>query len=138
MNPLIVNIGKADEPNANGRVYPRHELERAILDINQDSITRGRMFGQVGMPDGERTRADLEKVAFIVGNLTIAENGDFNGEVAWLATPSGDVAKQLYEASPSIWFFRPCGVGKIRHATHGITEIYDYRILSINMVLNGA
>lgn len=133
MKPLIVNIGKVDIPNANGRVYPRRELERAILDINQDNITRGQVFGQVGMPSNGHSRAELDKVAFIVGNLIITEAGDFNGEVVWLATPAGEKAKAMYETSPDTWFFRTCGVGKLND-----NEIVDYRILSINMVLNGA
>lgn len=120
-------------PNANGRVYPRRELERAILDINQDSITRGRVFGQVGMPSDGHSRADLEKIAFIVGNLHITDDGEFKGEVVWLETDAGKLARRVHEADPAIWFFRPCGVGTVRGS-----EIYDYRILSINMVLNGA
>jgi hypothetical protein len=137
MKPLIVNIGKADEPNANGRVYPRHELERAILDINQDSITRGRVFGQVGMPQGSHCSAELDKISHICGNFNILDDGSVMCEVVWLNTDAGNKAKALYEKGPAPWFFRPAGIGKVRNA-NGVTEIFDYRILSINMVLNGA
>ena len=136
MKPLIVTIGWADKVNANGRVYPRHELERALLKIAQDSITRGRVFGQVGMPDGTGG-AELDKIAFIVGNLEITDDGELKGEVVWLKTEAGDRAKAVHTADPSIWFFRPAGVGKLR-TIDDVVQIFDYRILSINMVLNGA
>jgi len=131
MKPLIVCIGKADEPNLNGRVYPRHELERAVQVINQD---QGRVFGQVGMPQGAHCSAELDKIAFIVGNLHITDGGEFMGEVVWLDTEAGNKAKHIYSiVGDSKWSFRPAGIGKLRG-----NEIYDYRILSINMVMGGA
>lgn len=138
MKQLIVCIGQADVPNANGRVYPRSEYEQAILDINQDSITRGRVFGQVDMPQGIHCAAELDKISHIAGNFDILEDGSVMCEVVWLGTEAGNRAKVLYEAgSAQPWYFRPAGIGKTR-VVNGVTEIFDYRILSINMVLNGA
>jgi len=136
--PLIVHIMDADKPNANNRVYPRKELERAILEVNQDSAKQRRVFGQVGMP---QRGLELEKLAFITGELQLDENGALTGTVAWLDTPAGKEAKAMYEEADAAgnqpWSFRTAGAGKTR-VVNGVTEIYDFKISSINMVLNGA
>ncbi len=135
MKKLTVCIAKTDVPNLNGRIYPRAEMERAILNL-ENPVTKNRVFGQVGMPNNG-VNVQIDKISHVVGNLRVLSDGSVMADVVWLNTPAGGIAKRLYEKGASAWGFRTASIGSTR-TVGDATEIYNFRILSINMVADGA
>lgn len=74
-----------DEPNLNGRIYPKEELQKAI-DKYQEKIDSNRSFGTLGISD--YGVMDLEKVSHRVTKLYI-EDENVIANVEILDTPCG-------------------------------------------------
>jgi hypothetical protein len=125
--PFTVTILKCDEPNANGRIYPREVVEKMV---EQCEANQNRIFGTVGMPEG--TSLDISKISHTVNNLRITEGGDLIGDVMVLSTPQGKVMQELLEVGK--YDYRTAGIGKIDE--NGVVS--DYRLISISMVSDGA
>ena len=132
MKPLTVRIAQADVPNLNGRVYPRNVLEQVAKDVQQKDPAR--VFGTIGMPIG--ANLDISNISHSVSNLRLDDEGYLIGDVMILETPQGEIMKRIMAADMSR-SFRVAGIGKL--AEHdGITEVVDFRLLSINYVHDGA
>lgn len=129
MKQFTVVIMKADTPNANGRIYPREVLEAAVKKVEDSTGLHGRLFGQIGMPEGG---LDLAKASHIVGNLRLNEAGELLGDVVLMETPQGKVAEELLSVGQ--YDFRTAGYGTV--SVFG--EVKDFTIHSINMVKDGA
>jgi hypothetical protein len=127
-------IVEADVPNRNGRVYPRAVLEQMIREIERKS-NPARVFGSVGMPAG--VEVDLSRVSHTVSDLHITEDGKVLGKVMILDTPQGRIMQKVLEAEPSRQF-RMAGIGKLEDNEDGTTTVTDFRLLSINLVRDGA
>jgi hypothetical protein len=127
-------IVEADVPNKNGRVYPRAVLEQMIREIERKSFPP-RVFGSVGMPAG--VEVDLSRVSHTVSDLHITEDGKVLGKVMILDTPQGHIMEKVLEAEPDRQF-RLAGIGKLEDNDDGTTTVTDFRLLSINLVRDGA
>jgi hypothetical protein len=130
MKQFTVVIMKADTPNANGRIYSRATLEAAVKKVEDSAGLHGRLFGQIGMPEGG---LDLAKASHIVGNLRFNEANELIGDVVLMETPQGKIAAELLDAGVS-YDFRTAGYGTV--SVFG--EVKDFVIHSINMVKDGA
>lgn len=129
-----VVIAEADVPNKNGRVYPRAILEQMIREVERKS-SPPRVFGSVGMPDG--VEVDLSRVSHTVSDLHITDDGKLLGKVMILDTPQGAIMEKVLEAEPTRQF-RMAGIGKLEDGEDGTTIVTDFRLLSINLVRDGA
>lgn len=127
-------IVEADVPNRNGRVYPRVVLEQMIREVERKA-NPARVFGSIGMPEG--VAVDLSKVSHTVSNLHITEDGKVLGDVMILDTPQGRIMEKVLEAEPERQF-RLAGIGKLEDNDDGTTTVTDFRLLSINLVRDGA
>lgn len=127
-------IVEADVPNKNGRIYPRAVLEQMIKDV-EDKMSPPRVFGAIGMP--ESVSIDLSMVSHTVSNLRITEDGKVLGDVMILNTPRGKIMEKILEAEPNRQF-RIAGIGKLEDNDDGTTTVTDFRLLSINLVKDGA
>lgn len=127
-------IVEADVPNRNGRVYPRAVLEQMIREVERKA-NPARVFGSIGMPEG--VAVDLSKVSHTVSNLHITEDGKVLGDVMILDTPQGRIMEKVLEAEPERQF-RLAGIGKLEDNDDGTTTVTDFRLLSINLVRDGA
>lgn len=94
-----------------------------------------RVFGSIGMPEG--VAVDLSKVSHTVSNLHITEDGKVLGDVMILDTPQGRIMEKVLEAEPERQF-RLAGIGKLEDNDDGTTTVTDFRLLSINLVRDGA
>jgi hypothetical protein len=127
-------IVEAGVPNRNGRVYPRAVLEQMIREVERKSVP-ARVFGSIGMPSG--VEVDLSKVSHTVSDLHITEDGKVLGKVMILDTPQGRIMEKVLEAEPDRQF-RLAGIGKLEDNDDGTTTVTDFRLLSINLVRDGA
>lgn len=133
MTIRTVQIAQADVPNLNGRVYPRSTLEAMIAE--QEKKDPNRVFGTIGMPEG--TSVDLARVSHSVSNLRLDDEGRLLGDVMILETPQGQILKRVLEAEPERQF-RMAGIGKLQDNSDGTTTVLDFRLISVNLVRDGA
>lgn len=87
-------LQKADTLNQNGRIYPRHILEREIRNY-QKFIKENRALGEIDHPDS--SVVELKRVSHIVREAYLDGNAVV-GTVEILPTPSGDILRKLVES----------------------------------------
>ena len=80
---------RAEEANANNRVYPKHVLEGQITKL-QPLITERRLCGELDHPQNDTVR--LSNASHLVTKLWM-ENNEVYGEAEILNTPAGKVAQ---------------------------------------------
>jgi len=123
-------IGQVDIPNKNNRVYPREMMANIIAKVNEGDTG---LFGQIDMPSHERVA--LDKVSHIVRELRIDGN-DIVGHVAILKTPQGEILEQLIKLGIPV-DFRMHGYADV-HEKDGIYMVENFKLISVNAVLDGA
>ena len=131
MKHITVPILQLDVPNKNGRVYPTSAAEDMIRTIEENPAQHGRVFGQIGMPEG--TSVDLSKVSHSAGNLRIIDGKVF-ADIVVLETPAGQIAKELLKTPNHGYTFRTSGIGKV--SEDGV--VFDYCLISVSLVRDGA
>ncbi len=113
-NTTIMTV---DEPNKNGHIYPRAEMEKAIAKAPAG------LLGYIGME-----QQSLEKVSHIIENLKLNDDGTVTCNIKPLKTPAGMIVEQVGHKPD--WCFRTAGRGTINDKN----EVVDYTIISVNMV----
>lgn len=87
-------LQRADADNQNGRVYPRHILEREAKKYEQ-LIRERRALGELDHPDS--SVINLKNVSHNIRDI-YWEGNDLMGKVEILSTPSGNILKELLKA----------------------------------------
>jgi hypothetical protein len=92
-SPIVLRgiIQKAETLNQNGRIYPRHILEREVRNY-QKFILESRALGELDHPDS--SIISLKNVSHIFTEVTM-ENDTVYGTLRLLNTPSGKVLQEL-------------------------------------------
>ena len=86
-------IQKANTLNQNGRIYPKHVLEREIMNY-QKLIQENRAMGECDHPDS--SVVELKNVSHVVKEAHM--QGDVvYGSIEILDTPSGKIIQSLIE-----------------------------------------
>ena len=80
--------------NRNGRVYPKHILDKEVRRYNAEFINKNRAFGELGHPDGPTV--NLERVSHMVKKL-YPDGDNFIGEAKIMNTPYGKFVKGLID-----------------------------------------
>ena len=80
--------------NRNGRIYPFSVLEKEVNRYNEEYIKTGRALGELGHPDGPTV--NLDRVSHRITSLK-AEGTNFMGKAQILATPMGNIARNLLD-----------------------------------------
>jgi hypothetical protein len=117
---------EADVPTANGRVYPKDVLLRAVLDANSSNIA---MLGQLGNPTDGKTRMD--KVSHEVTELTLSQKGNIEADIKVLSTPEGQILTKMLEDKIPITLL-PRGMGSVNE--NGVVG-EDFKIVSMDIGL---
>jgi len=90
---IIATVQEADRINKNGRMYPRAVLDSAAKAF-QSKLGQKRAYGQVDHP---LLKQQLRDTSHIISKLFWDSKNDkkLNAEMIILATPSGQVLKEL-------------------------------------------
>jgi hypothetical protein len=114
--PVVLQgvLQRADARNQNGRVYPRHILEREITNY-QKAVAEGRAVGEADHPD--HSVVSLKNVSHVVREIGWNGN-DVVGKVEILNTPSGNILKNLMESGIRLGISSR-GVGEVRRDDEG-------------------
>ena len=127
-------LQRAGAKNQNGRVYPRHILERECKRYEQEFINQHRALGELDHPDS--SVVNLNNVSHNV--LKIWWDGDdLKGAVQILGTPSGNILKELFRAGITLGISSR-GLGSVKELRNeGTVEVQeDFELICWDFVSN--
>ena len=120
---------RANSKNGNGRIYPKHILEREVSNY-QRMIKEKRCGGQLDHPDTEIV--ELQNVSHKI--VSLWWNGDeVMGKLKVVDTPQGRTLKTLIKEDFAIGVSSR-GIGSIRETNDGIIVEDDFVLLTFDAV----
>ena len=123
-------LQRADARNQNGRVYPRHILEREVQNYSK-AIEEGRATGELDHP--ESSVVNLSNVSHILRKIWW-QGDDVMGEVEILTTPKGKIALELMEAGVKLGISSR-GVGETSKNEEGDEVVEeDFMLVAFDLV----
>lgn len=134
---LIVSgvLQRANVPNQNKRVYPRHILERETSKYLANEVQSRRALGELDHP--ESMVVNLKNVSHNI--LTMEWKGDdLVGTIEILNTPSGNILKELFKSKITLGISSR-GVGSVNNLNEdeGTVEIQDdFDLICFDFVSN--
>ena len=126
-------IQKAETKNQNGRIYPRHILNREVENYMK-AIRERRAVGELDHP--ERSTVNLSEVSHLVTDAKW-DGDNVMGEIEVLPTPKGKILSDLLSAGVMIGISsRGVGSTDKRHTNEGPVDMVndDYQIICWDVV----
>ena len=118
---------EGNKRNANDRVYPIHEITRAVNTINQQIKEGNSVLGEVDHPDD--LKINLDRVCHSVDGMWM--DGDAgHGKLRILPTPMGDLIKTLLQSGVKLGVSSR-GSGNVDDRTGHVS---DFEIVTIDVV----
>jgi hypothetical protein len=118
---------EGNKRNANDRVYPLHEITRAVNTINQQIKEGNSVLGEVDHPDD--LKINLDRVCHSVDGMWM--DGDAgHGKLRILPTPMGDLIKTLLQSGVKLGVSSR-GSGNVDDRTGHVS---DFEIVTIDVV----
>lgn len=117
---------EGDVKNQNGRVYPRHEIERAVESICK-RLSRGEtVLGELDHP--EQLQVNLDRVSHIITEMKCdVANG--LGKLKIIETPMGNIARTLLKAGAKLGVSSR-GSGNVSDSG----KVSDFDIITVDIV----
>lgn len=112
---------QANIPNRNNRRYSVDILEREVNRYIQESIGKGRAYGELGHPDGPGI--NLDRVSHIITELR-RDGDNFIGKAKISSTPMGQIAAGLIEDGAQLGVSSR-GMGSLKEGKDGVMEVQD-------------
>ena len=114
--------------NANQRVYPVNEIQRAVSTLN-DQVTGGySVLGEVDHPEG--LNINLDRVSHMVNEMWMDGPNGF-GKMKILPTPMGNLVKTMLESGVKLGVSSR-GSGNVKEDGSG--EVSDFEIITVDIV----
>lgn len=107
--------------NRNGRMYPKHVLEREVNRYNEQFVQKGRAFGELGHPDGPQI--NLDRISHIIESLK-QDGSNWVGRAKITDTPMGNIARGIIESGGQLGVSTR-GMGSIKLNKEGVNEVQD-------------
>lgn len=116
---------QAEIANKNGRVYPRHILEREASRYNKNYIQENRAFGELNHPAGPQI--NLDRVSHMITDL-YPDGNNWVGKAKILDTPMGRIVKNFMDEGAKLGVSTR-GVGSLKSMKEGLDQVQDdYRL----------
>ncbi len=113
--------------NANERVYPVNEIERAVTTLNEQ-ITEGySVMGEVDHPDD--LKINLDRVSHIITSMWM-DGANGYGKLKILPTPMGQLVKTMLESGVKLGVSSR-GSGNVNEANGHVS---DFEIVTVDVV----
>jgi len=114
--------------NANQRVYPVNEIQRAVSTLN-DQITGGySVLGEVDHPEG--LNINLDRVSHMVNEMWMDGPNGY-GKLKILPTPMGQLVKTMLESGVKLGVSSR-GSGNVKEDGSG--QVSDFEIITVDIV----
>ena len=112
--------------NQNKRVYPVHEIKKAVTSINEKLHSGYSVLGELDHPDD--LQINLDRVCLQINEMKMQGNNGV-GKLQILPTPMGNIVKALLESGVKLGVSSR-GSGNV--AENG--TVSDYEIITVDMV----
>ena len=110
---------EGDKRNANDRIYPRHEIQRAVDTINKQILEGYSVMGEVDHPDD--LKINLDRVCHSVDGMWMDGHAGC-GKLKILPTPMGELVKTLLQSGVKLGVSSR-GSGNVDDRTGHVSEI---------------
>ena len=114
--------------NANERVYPLHEIEKAVSSINEQIKEGHSVLGEVDHPDD--LKINLDRVSHMITEMWMDGPNGY-GKMKILPTPMGQLVKTMLESGVKLGVSSR-GSGNI--SEYGSGEVSDFEIITVDVV----
>jgi len=127
-------IQRANQKNANGRVYSKEILERKLKEYFDLFIKENRAYGELDHPETQVTNV---KNSCITLERYWWEGNDVWGEFEVLVgTPTGDIVKKILELGKTLGVSSRA-LGSLTESTNGVANVNDdLEFISFDVVSN--
>jgi hypothetical protein len=113
--------------NANERVYPIDEIERAVAQLNEQIKKGNSVLGEVDHPDD--LKINLDRVSHMIETMWVDGPNGF-GKLKILPTPMGDVISKMLGAGVKLGVSSR-GSGNVDDASG---KVSDFEIVTVDIV----
>jgi hypothetical protein len=113
--------------NANERVYPVPEIERAVKQLNEQIKSGNSVLGEVDHPDD--LKINLDRVSHMIESMWMDGPNGF-GKLKVLPTPMGDVISKMLGAGVKLGVSSR-GSGNV---DEGSGKVSDFEIVTVDIV----
>ena len=118
---------QGDVKNANERVYPLHEITRAVKAVNEQISGGYSVLGEVDHPDD--LQVNLDRVSHMITEMWM-EGANGYGKMKILPTPMGNIVKAMLEAGVKLGVSSR-GSGNVNESTGHVSE---FEIVTVDCV----
>jgi hypothetical protein len=118
---------QGDVRNANQRIYPYHEIKKAVDTINEQIRQAIPIFGQLDHPDD--LKISLDRVSHVITEMWM-EGADGYGKLKILPTPMGNIIKSILESGVKLGVSSR-GSGNVNESTGHVS---DFEIITVDAV----
>ena len=113
--------------NANGRVYPVDEIEKAVKTLNEQIKQGNSVLGEVDHPDD--LKINLDRVCHMITNMWMDGPNGY-GKLKMLPTPMGELVKTMLQSGVRLGVSSR-GSGNVDpHSGH----VSDFEIVTVDVV----
>lgn len=113
--------------NANQRVYPIHEIEKAVSSINEQIKGGYSVLGEVDHPDD--LKINLDRVSHMITDMWM-DGPAGHGKLKILPTPMGNLIKTMLESGVKLGVSSR-GSGNVNE---GSGQVSDFEIITVDVV----
>lgn len=113
--------------NANGRVYPVDEIERAVKTLNEQVQNGYSVLGEVDHPDD--LKVNLDRVSHMITQMWM-EGPNGYGKMKILPTPMGNLIRTMLESGVKLGVSSR-GSGNVNDANGHVS---DFEIITVDIV----
>lgn len=113
--------------NANQRVYPVHEIKRAVDTLNEQIVGGYSVLGEVDHPDD--LKINLDRVSHKITEM-VMEGANGYGKLKILPTPMGNLVKTMLESGVKLGVSSR-GSGNVNEANGHVS---DFEIITVDVV----
>ena len=113
--------------NANERIYPVDEIERAVKTLNEQLNTGHSVLGEVDHPDD--LKVNLDRVSHMITEMWMDGPNGF-GKLKILPTPMGQLVKTMLESGVKLGVSSR-GSGNVNEANGHVS---DFEIVTVDVV----
>jgi hypothetical protein len=113
--------------NANERVYPVNEIERAVKTLNEQITSGYSVLGEVDHPDD--LKVNLDRVSHMITEMWMDGPNGF-GKLKILPTPMGNLVRTMLESGVKLGVSSR-GSGNVNEANGHVS---DFEIVTVDVV----
>ena len=113
--------------NANERVYPLHEIEKAVSSINEQIKEGHSVLGEVDHPDD--LKINLDRVSHMIESMWMDGPNGY-GKLKILETPMGQLLKTMIEGGVKLGVSSR-GSGNVNESSG---KVADFEIVTVDVV----